>query len=75
MQFTIIKIIALLLSIFFCFLSLLLLITLAIYIYIYIGFASVEKATEWKERNIRSLHLVAGIIMRILGILVVSGII
>lgn len=41
---------------------------------IYFGFASVEKATEWKDKNIRILHLVAGIIMLILGLVVVLGI-
>ncbi|MFH1174464.1 MAG: cytochrome c biogenesis protein CcdA [archaeon] len=47
----------------------LVIITLAIYF----GFASVEKATAWKDKNIRTLHLVAGIIMLVLGILVVLG--
>lgn len=42
---------------------------------VYAGFASVEKTTEWKERNIRRLHLIAGIIMLILGIIVVLGLI
>ncbi len=40
---------------------------------IYSGFANVEKTTEWKERNIRRLHLTAGLIMFMLGILIVSG--
>ncbi len=35
---------------------------------IYFGYSSVEKANLWKEKNIRILHLVAGIIMVILGI-------
>jgi cytochrome c biogenesis protein CcdA len=39
----------------------------------YFGFASVEKMTEWKEKNLRRLHLVAGLIMLILGIIVVFG--
>lgn len=38
---------------------------------IYFGFSSVEKAGEWKEKNIRLLHLIAGLIMLVLGILVV----
>ena len=37
---------------------------------IYQGFTSVEKATEWKDRNIRRLHLVTGIVMLVLGIVV-----
>jgi len=40
---------------------------------IYWGFANVEKATAWKERNIRRLHLIAGSIMLVLGILIVFG--
>jgi cytochrome c biogenesis protein CcdA len=40
---------------------------------IYLGFASVEKATEWKDRNIRRLHLIAGIIMLVLGLIVILG--
>jgi len=40
---------------------------------IYLGFANVEKTTEWKERNIRKLHLIAGLIMFILGVLIVFG--
>jgi len=34
---------------------------------IYFGYSTVEKADIWKEKNIRVLHLVAGIIMIILG--------
>jgi cytochrome c biogenesis protein CcdA len=37
------------------------------------GFASVERATAWKENNLRLLHLVAGIIMLLLGVVVVAG--
>ncbi len=42
---------------------------------IYFGFASTENTNEWKEKNIRKLHLVAGIIMLILGIAITTGII
>jgi len=42
-------------------------------ILVYVGFTNVEKATQWKEANIRILHLVAGIIMLILGTLVLFG--
>jgi cytochrome c biogenesis protein CcdA/glutaredoxin len=42
-------------------------------LFMYFGLSSVEKTTEWKERNIRKLHLVAGLIMLILGIIVVLG--
>jgi hypothetical protein len=41
----------------------------------YFGLSSVEKTTEWKERNIRKLHLVAGLIMLALGIIVVLGLV
>jgi cytochrome c biogenesis protein CcdA len=38
---------------------------------IYFGYSNIEKANEWKERNIKILHLVAGIIMLGLGIWVI----
>jgi cytochrome c biogenesis protein CcdA len=44
-------------------------------LFMYFGLSSVEKTTEWKERNIRKLHLVAGLIMLALGIIVVLGMI
>jgi len=44
---------------------------LIITILIYAGFTSIEKTTEWKERNIRILHLIAGVIMLALGAMVV----
>lgn len=44
-------------------------------IMIYLGLTNVEKAFEWKERNIRRLHLVAGLIMLALGLMVLLGII
>lgn len=37
---------------------------------IYQGLTSVEKAAEWKDRNIRRLHLVTGIVMLVLGMVV-----
>ena len=40
---------------------------------LYFGFSSVESATKWKETNLRVLHLVAGLIMLVLGILIVFG--
>jgi len=42
---------------------------------IYAGLTSVESAEKWKERNIKLLHLIAGIIMIILGLVVIFGII
>jgi len=37
-------------------------------ILIYFGYASVEKAIDWKERNLRLLHLIAGLLMLGLGV-------
>lgn len=38
---------------------------------IYFGYSSVKKATSWKDRNIKILHLISGIIMLGLGIWVI----
>lgn len=35
---------------------------------IYFGYSTAEKATAWKERNLRILHLIAGLVMLSLGI-------
>jgi len=42
---------------------------------LYFGFTTTEKANEWKERNLRLLHLIAGIILLVLGLAVVLGLI
>ncbi|PIN80383.1 hypothetical protein COV13_03605 [Candidatus Woesearchaeota archaeon CG10_big_fil_rev_8_21_14_0_10_32_9] len=42
---------------------------------IYFGYSNVSKATEWKDKNLRILHLVAGIIMLALGIIITLGLI
>ncbi|MFH1750366.1 MAG: cytochrome c biogenesis protein CcdA [Candidatus Micrarchaeota archaeon] len=42
---------------------------------LHFGFASVEKATQWKDSNLRVLHLIAGIIMLLLGLVVVLGLV
>lgn len=42
---------------------------------VYTGYTNVGTATEWKEKNIRKLHLIAGIVMLILGIVVISGLV
>jgi len=39
------------------------------------GYTTVERASEWREKNIRVLHLIAGLVMLILGILLVLGIV
>jgi len=41
---------------------------LVIVFVVYFGVSSIEKAEIWKEKNIRFLHLVEGIIMLILGL-------
>lgn len=48
---------------------------LAITFVIYIGYTTVENVSGWKERNIRCLHLIAGIIMFLLGVAMVFGLI
>jgi len=42
---------------------------------IYIGVSTVDKVSGWKERNIKKLHLVEGIILLILGIVMFTGLI
>ncbi|MEA3329949.1 MAG: hypothetical protein U9Q06_04365 [Nanoarchaeota archaeon] len=46
---------------------------LIITLFIYYGFTTVEDAQEWKERNIRKLHLIAGIILFLIGVAMVLG--
>ncbi len=45
----------------------------AITLIVYAGIAKVEDVSGWKDRNIRYLHLVAGIIMALLGIAMIFG--
>ncbi len=40
---------------------------------VYFGFTTVENVSGWKERNIRYLHLIAGIILVLLGIAMLAG--
>jgi hypothetical protein len=40
-----------------------LIITLAIYF----GFTSTEKAEQWRQRKLRVLHLIAGVLMLVIG--------
>lgn len=48
---------------------------IAITLAIYFGLTTVDKVSGWKERNIRKLHLIEGLILTILGILMFTGII
>jgi len=41
---------------------------------IYFGFANVENATKWKDSNLKTLHLIAGLIMLALGILIIFNV-
>lgn len=47
----------------------------AITLIIYAGISTVEKVSGWKEKNIRYLHLIAGIILTCLGIAMLVGVI
>jgi len=42
---------------------------------IYFGVTEVQKVGEWKQKNIKYFHLIAGIILLILGVLMLFGII
>jgi cytochrome c biogenesis protein CcdA len=46
---------------------------LAITAVVYIGIAQVEDVSQWKDNNIKYLHLIAGIIIILLGIAMVMG--
>ncbi len=48
---------------------------LLITVIVYAGFSKVEDVSGWKDRNIRYLHLIAGIIILALGISMVLGLI
>ncbi len=41
---------------------------------VYKGFSSAEKVGEWRDRNIKKIHLAAGIILVLLGIVILTGI-
>jgi len=45
----------------------------AITLIVYGGFSRVEDVSSWKEKNIRRLHLTAGIIMFLLGLAMIMG--
>jgi cytochrome c biogenesis protein CcdA/glutaredoxin len=42
---------------------------------VFAGFTNIEKTKQWKEKNIRKLHLVTGIVMVILGLVVIIDLI
>jgi cytochrome c biogenesis protein CcdA len=48
---------------------------MVIVLLIYFGYTSIEKAGGWKEQNIRWMHLVAGALLFIVGLLMLLGVI
>jgi len=46
---------------------------IAITLGIYFGVTSVEKLSGWKDKNVKNLHLIEGLILIILGILTFTG--
>ena len=48
---------------------------LAITFIIYIGYTTVENVSGWKDKHIRLLHLIAGILLALIGLLMVFGIV
>lgn len=46
---------------------------LAIVFLVYKGFAKVDEVSGWKERNIRKLHLIAGILLFLVGLALLAG--
>ncbi len=48
---------------------------LVITLLIYMGFAAIERVSEWREQHLRTLHLFAGIVLVVLGIILILGLI
>lgn len=48
---------------------------IAITLIVYIGFTTVENVSGWKERNIKILHMIAGLLLILIGLLMVLGIV
>lgn len=46
---------------------------LIIVLIIYLGFTKVEEVSGWKEKNIRKLHLIAGILLLLVGMGILFG--
>ena len=46
---------------------------IAITLGIYFGFTTVERVSGWKDKNVRYLHLIEGLVLIALGILVYTG--
>lgn len=48
---------------------------IAITLAVYFGLSSAEKVSEWRDRNIKRIHLAAGLILVALGIAIITGLI
>ncbi|MEE9525196.1 MAG: hypothetical protein V3V78_01145 [Candidatus Woesearchaeota archaeon] len=46
---------------------------LGITFFVYFGYTTVEKVSGWKEGNVKKMHLVAGIVLLLLGIAMLFG--
>jgi cytochrome c biogenesis protein CcdA len=46
---------------------------IAITFIVYLGFTTVESVSGWREKNLRILHLIAGIILVVIGIALFAG--
>ena len=46
---------------------------LIITLIIYFGFAKVDEVTGWKDRNVRILHLISGILLFLVGVAILAG--
>ncbi|MFH1501251.1 MAG: hypothetical protein ABIE22_04875 [archaeon] len=48
---------------------------IAIVVIVYVGYSSVDNVGGWKEKNIRWLHLIAGLLLFVIGLLMLLGVI
>ena len=46
---------------------------LIIVLLVYFGFSKIDEVSGWKERNIKKLHLIAGILLFLVGIALLNG--
>ena len=42
---------------------------------VYFSFTSIDKASEFRERNVKKLHLVAGLLLILVGAIMLSSLI
>jgi hypothetical protein len=47
----------------------------AVTIIVFIGSKKAEDVKDWKEKNVRKMHLIAGALMLLIGVLMVLGVI